>query len=66
LRRKVNPFVTWSGTDEDSWNKHNKHARFYFTTPEFRTDFLTWATDLLKPGSWQQIGEPNDDEPMPD
>ena len=65
-QRKVNPYVTWNGTKEAAWRKHNFHVRFYFTEAMFRSDFLEWATDLLKPGSWQQIGEPIDDQPMPE
>ena len=64
-QRKISPYKTWGGTDEGSWRKKHFHARFYFTDPEFRSNFLGWATDLLKPGTWQQIGEPNDDDSMP-
>jgi hypothetical protein len=65
-QRTVSPYVTWNGTDERSWREHHYHARFYFTDPEYRSNFLDWAADLLKPGSWQQIGEPIDDDPMPE
>ena len=64
-QRKISPYTTWGGTDEASWKDRNYHARFYFTEAGFRDDFLAWAKELLQPGSWQQIGEPIDDDAMP-
>lgn len=61
---EVNRYTASSGTTEDSWKKHHCHARFYFTDPMFRAEFLEWATDLIKPGSWEKIGE-SDDHPLP-
>ncbi len=61
---KINSYITWSGTTEESWKKHHCHARFHFTDPTFRSDFLQWAADLIKPGSWTKVGE-SDDDPLP-
>lgn len=64
-QRKISPYPTWAGTSEDAWEKHHHHARFHFTDPVFRSEFLEWATDLIKPGSWTRIGE-SDDDPLPE
>ncbi len=59
----VNRYITWKGTTEKMWAKRHNHAKFHFTDPQFRSDFLKWAVEFIKPGSWTKIGE-SDDDPL--
>jgi hypothetical protein len=63
-QRKVSRYIPWKGTSEKLWVKHHHHAKFHFTDSKFRSDFLQWAIELLPTGSWTQIGETNDDDPL--
>lgn len=58
-------YVLWGGTGEKDWQKHHHQVRFFFSDSEYRSNFLKWATELLPPGSWQNVGD-SDELPMPE
>jgi hypothetical protein len=58
-------YVIWGGTGEKDWLKHHHQVRFFFSKSDYRVNFLKWATELLTPGSWQNVGE-SDEVAMPE
>jgi hypothetical protein len=48
VQREVNNKIPWAGATDDAWHKARRVAKFYFTTPEFRAQFLGWVKELIR------------------
>lgn len=63
-QRTGNNKMPWSGVTDESWRNRNHLATFRFSTQDYRQRFREWAEELLLAGSWQYVGD-SDDDPIP-
>ena len=59
-QRTVSNKKPWSGVTDDLWAERHHHATFRFTSREYLNQFHDWATEILKPGTWDWVGEGED------
>lgn len=63
-QRTGNNKMPWSGVTDESWRARNHIATFRFSTLGYRQQFREWAEELLASGTWQYVGD-SDDDPLP-
>lgn len=57
-----NKRIPWGGTKEADWLRRHRHATFFFSSPEYRSNFEHEAKRLLPEKSWDRVGT-RDDHP---
>ena len=57
--------IPWGGTKRKDWERGNHRITFHFSATEYRTKFKEEALRVLTLGSWQKIGERDDDPAIP-
>lgn len=64
VQRTINNKIPWRDVTDSSWMARNHHATFYFSSAEYRDQFLALARELILETSWSYVGD-NDEIPAP-
>ena len=57
--------IPWGGTKDQDWKRDERTVTFRFTTPAFRSGFLTEAQRLLPQGLWSVVRQSDNDPASP-
>ena len=57
--------IPWGGTKDHDWKRDGHSVTFRFTTPAFRSGFLTEAKRLLPQGLWSIVRQSDNDPASP-
>ena len=57
--------IPWGGTKDQDWKRDGHSVTFRFTTPAFRSAFLTEAKRLLPQGLWSIVRQSDNDPASP-
>jgi hypothetical protein len=64
VQRTVNNKIPWRHISDESWKDRHHHATFYFTSQDFRDEFLALVRGVISADSWKYVGI-SDDQPAP-
>jgi hypothetical protein len=64
-QRTISNKIPWSGVTDKSWVRRHNQATFFFSSDEYRIQFVEWAKELLPNETWSYVG-PSDEISAPD
>ncbi|SDY82685.1 hypothetical protein SAMN05421755_105217 [Nitrosomonas sp. Nm33] len=57
--------IPWGGTKDQDWKRDDRCVTFHFTTPEYRSGFLTEVRRLLPAELWSVVCQSDNDPASP-
>lgn len=64
-QREVNNRIPWAAATDEVWKTSRRVVKFHFTSQDTRAQFMAWMTELVKSGTWDVIGQ-SENDPAPD